>query len=124
MSYECVDEIKWGTKASVCLCPSQDELMKINKTVSSAVQRCCGSSPRYKKNCETKELNIVHLEKDGTCKSVANFIVDGSKIKFKEEEISVDSSDICVGPTIDQEGLKMTLFDCRPPCNGRIPCIR
>ena len=124
VSYECVDEEKWGTKASVCLCPSQNELKEINKTVSSAIRRCCGSSPRYNKNCETKELDIVHLEEDKPCTFDTTFELDGSKIKFKGKELSVDSNDICVGPSMEKKGLKMKLFNCEPPCNGRIPCIR
>ena len=124
MSYECVNTEKWGTKGSVCLCPSQDLLKEVNKTVSSAIRRCCGSSPRYIKNCETNELEVVHLEKDEPCTS-DTIELDGSKIKFKGKEISVDSPHICVGPTMETKGLKMKLFNCeQPPCNGRTPCIR
>ena len=123
MSYECVNTEKWGTKGSVCLCPSQDLLKEVNKTVSSAIPRCCGSSPTYNKNCETNELEVVHLEKE-PCTFDTNFELDGPKIKFKGKEISVESPHICVGPTMEKKGLKMKLFNCEPPCNGRVPCIR
>ena len=109
MSYECVNTEKWGTKASVCLCPSPDLLKEVNKTVSSAIRRCCGSSPRYNKNCETNELEVVQLEKEPcTFDTIdTNFDLDGYKIKFKGKEISVDSPHICVGPTMETKGLKM-----------------
>ena len=123
MSYACVDSEKWGITASVCLCPTQDELKEIDKTVSSSVQRCCGSSPRFNKNCETDTIGIVHLEGE-RCDKIISFTVNGSKIKFKDEEISVDSSNICVGPTLGKVGLKMVLFNCNPPCDGKVPCIR
>ena len=123
VSYECFDLEKWGVKASVCLCPSQDELKKINNTVTSTLKRCCGSSPRFNKNCRTDALDIVH-HKGERCDPVISFTVNGSKIKFDDEEIPVDSSEICVGPTLEKTGLKMTLFNCIPPCNGLVPCIR
>ena len=125
MSYECVgvESENWGTKASVCLCPNQKELQKINKTVTSAIKRCCGSSPRYNQSCETETLDIVHHEGE-RCDPVNHYSVNGSKIKFNNEEVLVDSSDICVGVTLGELGLKMTLFNCIPPCNGSVPCIR
>ena len=123
VSYECVDSENWGTKASVCLCPNHDELKKVNKTVTSALKRCCGSSPKFNKTCETDTLDIVHHEGE-RCDPEISYEVDGSKIKFDDEEISVDSSDICVGPTLEETGLQMTLFNCIPPCKGKVPCIR
>ena len=123
LSYECIDSEKWGIRASACLCPTQDELNKINKTIDSSIPRCCGSTPRYNTNCEKDTIDIVHLNAE-RCDEVISFTVDGSKIKFKDEEIPVDSSNICVGPTLGKAGLKMVLFNCNPPCNGKVPCIR
>ena len=127
VSHKCVeidDSEKWGIQASVCLCPSQDELKKVNRTKSSAIRRCCGSSPKYNKNCQTDTLDIVHLEGEH-CDSVPHYeLLNGSKIKFGAKEISVDSFDICIGPTLGKAGLTMTLFNCIPPCHGKVPCIR
>ena len=123
LSYECIDSEKWGIRASVCLCPTQDELNKINKTIDSSIPRCCRSTPRYNKNCDTDTIDVVLLDAD-RCDEVISFTVNGSKIKFKDEEIPVDSSNICVGPTLGKVGLKMVLFNCNPPCDGKVPCIR
>ena len=124
VSYECIDNEKWGIKASVCLCPGKEELRKVDKTVSPAIKICCGSSPKYNENCETDTLDIVHLDSRKPCHSVSNYEIDGSTIKFGTKDIPIDSPDICIGPTIGRKGLKMTLFECIQPCNGNVPCIR